>query len=177
MISLGVAFLGLTTVTPAEAGGVDLSVGIGLPVPVVVAAPPMIVQSGPVVVSPPAVVVQEPPIMNGRPLPPGLANKYSGSPPPYGWKSQTRARHGWDHDDEVPWGVRAADDASQVRRLPSVLQGNGAPSWAGVSRNGLYGCEQMMWQTVRAFQPSAVLVNHTSGPRTGPSTPTYALHR
>jgi hypothetical protein len=101
MISWGVAVLGLTTITPAQAGGVDLSIGIGLPVPVVVAPapvvvapPPMIVQPAPVVVSPPAVVVQEPPIVYGRPLPPGLAKKYSGYPPPSGWKSQKRARHG-----------------------------------------------------------------------------------
>ena len=82
MISLGVAFLGLTTVTPAEAGGMDLSMGIGLPVPVVVAPPPMIVQSGPVVVSPPAVVVQEPPHHEWAPLAPGVGQQILWLPSP-----------------------------------------------------------------------------------------------
>ncbi len=106
LIRVGVVCLGLAPVTPAFAGGVDVSIGIGVPAPVVVAPapvfvapPPVIVQPAPVLVSPPAVVVQEPPVGSGRPLPPGLAKKYYGySQGRHGHKHHHK-HHGWHADD------------------------------------------------------------------------------
>ena len=70
---LGIASLALPL--PAHAGGLRVSIGPGLPVPVVVApAPvvvtrpqPVIVQSAPVVVTRPPVVVSEPRVEFERP--------------------------------------------------------------------------------------------------------------
>jgi hypothetical protein len=106
IVGSGVVMLGLIIVAPAQAGGVDVSIGIGLPSPIVIApgpvvvAPqPMIVQPAPVLVYPPPVVVQEPPIVYGRPVPPGLAKKYYGYPRYYGKKVYRHKHRGWDDDD------------------------------------------------------------------------------
>jgi hypothetical protein len=95
MIGLGVVTLGLAMVTPAQAGGVDVSIGIGLPVPMVVAPAPVVVAPPPVVVYPPAVVAP-PPMRYGYPLPPGLAKKYDRYPPYYGGKFYRHKHRGWD---------------------------------------------------------------------------------
>jgi hypothetical protein len=106
LIGSGLVSLGLAMVAPAQAGGVDLSIGIGLPIPMVIGPAPVVVTPSPVmippapmVVSPPAVVVQEPPVVYGRPWPPGLAKQYSGYPPAYGRTWHRHKHHGW-HDDD-----------------------------------------------------------------------------
>ena len=53
---------------PASAGGVHVSIGLGVPVypaPVVVAPPPAVVYPAPVVVAPPPVVYGAPPVVVG----------------------------------------------------------------------------------------------------------------
>jgi hypothetical protein len=50
---------------PAQAGGVHVSIGVGLPV--VVAPAPVIVQRAPIIMVPPPVVVSEPQVVYGYP--------------------------------------------------------------------------------------------------------------
>ncbi len=103
---LGVSLIGLAMPTAAYAGGVSLSIGIGIPFPVAVAPAPVLVAPAPVVVQPAPVVVQPPPVVMyqepvmiaqpypvyqpyavyPRPLPPGLAKKYYGYRPVRGYK-------------------------------------------------------------------------------------------
>jgi hypothetical protein len=94
-----VGFCGLAALAlprPAHAGGVHVSLGFGLPVPVFVAppppvvypAPPVYVYPAPVVVEHPPVVVQ-PPVVYGQPYYRGYAS-YGGYGRPW------RHRH---HDD------------------------------------------------------------------------------
>ena len=59
---------------PAQAGGVQVSIGVGLPfpgvvypAPVIVAPQPVIVQRAPVIVTEPPVVVAEPRVVYGYP--------------------------------------------------------------------------------------------------------------
>jgi len=69
IMGLGV-FLGLATLALpqlAHAGGVHVSFGFELPVPVVVAPPPVYVQPAPVVVAPPPVYVQPAPVVVAPP--------------------------------------------------------------------------------------------------------------
>jgi hypothetical protein len=91
------AFVGLTITIAvwampqsAQAGGVHLSIGVGIPAPVYVGPPPVVVHPAPVIIQPaPGVVypgaVFPPPVVYtvpygvyGRLLPPGLAKKYHG---------------------------------------------------------------------------------------------------
>lgn len=95
---LGIASLALSL--PAHAGGLHVSIGVGLPFPVAVVpapvvvapAPPVVVQPVPVVVAPPPVVVAEPRVVRARWLPLGIAKQYYGDHPKH-WKHH---RH---HDD------------------------------------------------------------------------------
>jgi PXPV repeat-containing protein len=73
-----VGMASLTLPFPAQAGGVQVSVGVGLPVVVapapvivqpapVVVPQPVIVQRAPVIIAPPPVVVSEPQVVYGYP--------------------------------------------------------------------------------------------------------------
>jgi len=64
MTLVGMASLSLPF--PAQAGGVHVSIGVGLPV--VVAPAPVIVQPAPVVVSQPVIVQRAPVIVTGPPV-------------------------------------------------------------------------------------------------------------
>jgi hypothetical protein len=97
---LGMSLLALAGPWSAHAGGVHVSVGFELPVPVaVVPAPaPVVVAPAPVVVYPAPVVVRRPPVVIEERrviyrdhLPPGLAKKF------YGHKHVHRKHH--HHDD------------------------------------------------------------------------------
>jgi hypothetical protein len=92
---------------PAHAGGVHLSIGVGIPTPVYVGPPPIVVHPAPVfvhpapsvvypgVVYPPPVVYSVPSDVYGRPLPPGLAKKHHGRYPGHGYKFYKHGKHGW----------------------------------------------------------------------------------
>jgi hypothetical protein len=98
---LGLSLLALTVPLPVYAGGVHVSVGFELPVPVAVvpAPPPVVVAPAPVIVQRPPVVVQQPPVVIEERrviyrdhLPPGLAKKV------YGY-DHGRWKHYHHHDD------------------------------------------------------------------------------
>jgi hypothetical protein len=98
-IGLGLSIIALIAPLPAHAGGVHLSIGIGIPAPVYVAPPPAVVYPAPVLIQPPPAMVYPPPVVYtapcdvyGRPLPPGLAKKYYGYHPGHGYKFY---KHGW----------------------------------------------------------------------------------
>lgn len=89
---LGVSMAGLAMSTPAYAGEVHLSIGLGIPLPVevvpapvVVASPPVIVWPASVIAHPYPVVIAEPYIVHHHHLPPGLAKKYYGKHPKHHW--------------------------------------------------------------------------------------------
>jgi hypothetical protein len=100
---LGIGLAGLVAPTPAHAGGVHLSIGIGIPAPVYVAPPPVVVTPAPVVVYPEPHVIYPPPVVFVDPhpgyrayhLPPGLAKKSYGYHPAYGYKFRKHHRHDW----------------------------------------------------------------------------------
>jgi len=71
----------------AQAGGVHVSIGVGLPLPVVV-APPIVVAPAPVVVYPAPVVVAQPPVLVAAPQ---VIERY----PRYPYKHWRR--HPWKH--------------------------------------------------------------------------------
>ena len=107
LVFLGMNLLALAIPWSAHAGGVHVSVGFELPVPVavvpapapvVVAPAPVVVYRPPVVVYPAPVVVRQPPVVLEERrviyrdhLPPGLAKKF------YGYE-QVRWKH-HHHDD------------------------------------------------------------------------------
>ena len=111
LVGLGVILATWAMPTPANAGGVHLSIGIGVSTPVYVAPLLLVVRPAPVIVQPaPRVVypgvVYPPPVaytapcdVYGRPLPPGLAKKhhgyYPGYYPAYGYKFYKHGRPGW----------------------------------------------------------------------------------
>jgi len=92
---------------PAHAGGVHLSIGVGIPAPVYVVPPPVIVQPAPVIIQPepnyiypgvvypPPIVYTVPYGVYGRALPPGLAKKYHRHHPGHGYKFYKHGKHGW----------------------------------------------------------------------------------
>lgn len=91
-----VAFLGMGLVSlmlpwPAQAGGVHVSVGFGIPLPVVVAPVPVYVQPAPVVVYRPPVVVYPAPVVVADPYPRRAYYPYYGN----GWHK--KARHWKQH--------------------------------------------------------------------------------
>jgi hypothetical protein len=89
---LGLSLLALAVPWSAHAGGVHISVGFELPVPVavvpvpapvvvtpapvVVQRPPMVVYPAPVIVRQPPVVIEERRVLYRDHLPPGLAKKF-----------------------------------------------------------------------------------------------------
>jgi hypothetical protein len=96
----------------AAAGGVRLSIGIGIPAPVYVAPPPIVVHPAPVIVQPGPAVVYPPPVVYSspygvyaHPLPPVFIQQPRGYYPIYGYKSYKHGKHGkWGrskhrHDD------------------------------------------------------------------------------
>ncbi|MBI3302850.1 MAG: hypothetical protein HYZ72_12365 [Deltaproteobacteria bacterium] len=90
---LGVSLAGLAILPPAHAGDFHLSIGLGIPfpvavvpTPVVVAPPAVIVQPAPVFAYSAPVVIAEPYIVRPHRLPPGLAKKYHGYHPVYGYR-------------------------------------------------------------------------------------------
>jgi len=87
---LGMGLVSLTIPWPAQAGGVHVSVGLGIPVPVVVAPAPVYVQPAPVYVQRPPVVVHQPSVVVAEPYAWQAYYPYSGHG---GWR---RARH-WRH--------------------------------------------------------------------------------
>lgn len=97
---LGVSMVGLAMPGVAHAGGIHLSIGIGVPAPVyvapapvVVAPPPVFVRPAPIITYPAPVVIAEPPVVYARPLPPGLAKRYYGYHPAYGYKYYKHGRY------------------------------------------------------------------------------------
>ena len=120
LCGVGIMLSGLLRPVPAEAGGLHVSIGLGIPVPVgvvpapvVVAPAPIIVQQPPVVVVPSPVIVQPapviaypPPLVVGPPvvayppyLSPGFAQPYRGDPAGDGYRWARHWKHGH-HDDE-----------------------------------------------------------------------------
>lgn len=98
---LGISLAGF--IAPAQAGGVHLSIGIGIPAPVYVAPAPVVVAPAPVVVYPAPRIVYAPPVVVVEPyvvykqhhLPPGLAKKYYGYHPVHGYKQYKPGKHKW----------------------------------------------------------------------------------
>ena len=82
--TLGLAGLGVSN---AASAGVHFGIGIGLPIPAVVAAPPVVVASAPVVA--PAPVVAYPPVAYGY-YGPGYYGPYY-----HGYRAYPRAVVGW----------------------------------------------------------------------------------
>jgi hypothetical protein len=92
---------------PAHAGGVHLSIGVGIPAPVYIGPPPVVVHPAPVIIQPepsyiypgvvypPPVVYTVPYGVYGRPWPPGLAKKYPGHHYGHGYKFYKHGKHGW----------------------------------------------------------------------------------
>ena len=103
VVFLGLSMIGLAAPGAVHAGGVHLSIGIGVPTPVYVTPPPVVVAPAPVIVQPPPVVmypspavIAEPPVVYARPLPWGLEKRYYGYHPAYGYKYY---KH-WKHDND-----------------------------------------------------------------------------
>jgi hypothetical protein len=99
-VGLGLSVAMLTWPQSAQGGG--LRITIGIPAPVYVAPPPVLVYPAPVLVHPPPHVVYPPPVayaapygVYGRPLPPGLAKKYYGFHPAYGYKFYKYGKPKW----------------------------------------------------------------------------------
>jgi hypothetical protein len=107
LVGLAVSIAVLVIPQSAHAGGVHLSIGIGIPAPVYVVPPPVVVGPAPIIVQPaPGIVypgvVYPPPVaytvpydVYGRPLPPGLAKKYYGHYPGHGYKFYKHGKRGW----------------------------------------------------------------------------------
>jgi hypothetical protein len=107
-IGLGLSIVALAVPGQALAGGIRISIGV--PAPVYVAPPPVVVYPAPIVVQPPPRFVYPPPVafsvpygVYGRPLPPGLAKKYYGYHPAHGYKFYKHGKHHrkhHHHDDD-----------------------------------------------------------------------------
>ena len=94
----------------ADAGGVRLSIGIGIPAPVYVAPLPIVVHPAPVVVQPapglvypgvvypPAVTYTPPYGVYGHPVPPVIVKQHRGYRPAHGYKFYKHGKPGrWHH--------------------------------------------------------------------------------
>ena len=107
LVGLGISLVTWVMPAPADASGVHLSIGIGIPAPVYVAPPPIIVRPAPAIVQPapgivyPGVVYPPPGVYavpygtNGPPVPPIIVREhrgYHGYHPAYGYKFY---KHGW----------------------------------------------------------------------------------
>jgi hypothetical protein len=101
---LGMGLVSLMLPWPAQAGGVHVSVGFGLPLPVVVAPAPVYVEPAPVYVEPAPVYVQPAPVVIHRrpvvvhPAPVVVADPYPRQVyyPDYGHHWHKKAKH-WKH--------------------------------------------------------------------------------
>jgi hypothetical protein len=95
---------------PADAGGVRVSIGIGIPAPVYVAPPPVVVHPAPVIVQPaPRIVypgvVYPPPVaytipygVYGHPVPPVIVKQHRGHHHAHSYKFYKHRKHGrWHH--------------------------------------------------------------------------------
>jgi hypothetical protein len=102
VICLGLGMAALAVPQLAHAGGVRLSIGIGIPALVYVAPAPVVVAPAPVLVYPPPAVVYQSPVVVTPPyfvdkhhFPPGIAKKYHGYRPAYGYKIYKPGMRGW----------------------------------------------------------------------------------
>jgi hypothetical protein len=102
VICLGLGIAALTVSQPAHAGGLRLSIGIGIPAPVYVAPVPVVVAPAPVLIYPPPAVVYQYPVVVTRPyfvhkhhFPPGLAKKYYGYHPAHSYKFYKPGKRRW----------------------------------------------------------------------------------
>jgi hypothetical protein len=107
LVGLGVSLITWMMPPAADAGGVHLSIGIGIPAPVYVAPPPIVVHPAPVIVQPapgivypgvaypPPVVYAVPYGAYGNPVPPVIVKKHHGYYPAYGYKFYKHGRRGW----------------------------------------------------------------------------------
>ena len=84
---LSMGLVSLMIPWPAQAGGVHVSVGFGLPFPVVVAPVPVYVEPAPVYVQPAPVVVYPAPVLVADPYP------RQGYSPYYGHRWNKKAKH------------------------------------------------------------------------------------
>jgi hypothetical protein len=94
---LGMGLVSLMLPWPAQAGGVHVSVGFGLPFPVVVAPVPVYVEPAPVYVQPAPVVIHRPSVVV-HPAPVLVADPYPRQVyyPYYGHRWHKKAKH-WKH--------------------------------------------------------------------------------
>jgi hypothetical protein len=111
LVGLGVCLVTWVMPSPAQAGGVRVSIGIGIPAPVYVAPPPVVVHPAPVIVHPaPGIVypgVVYPPSaaftvpygVYGHPVPPVIVKKHRGYHHAHGYKFYKHRKHGWGHRD------------------------------------------------------------------------------
>jgi hypothetical protein len=102
LVGVAVSIATLALPQRAHAGGVHLSIGIGIPAPVYVAPPPAVVYPAPVIVQPAPRLVYPPPVtysapcdVYGRPLPPGLAKKHYGYHPAHGYNFYKPGKRWW----------------------------------------------------------------------------------
>jgi hypothetical protein len=107
LAALGVSLATWVLPPAADAGGVRLSIGIGVPAPVYVVPPPVVVHPAPVIVQPAPSVVY-PPLgayavpygVYGHPVPPVIVKKhhgYHGYHPARGYKFYKHGKPGWWH--------------------------------------------------------------------------------
>jgi hypothetical protein len=124
---LGITVAGMAMPTPGSAGGIHLSIGVGIPFPVAVVPAPVVVAPAAVIVQPAPIIVQQPPVVVApapvlvQPAPvfaypppvvvappvmvyppyrlPGFARPFYGDPPgyEYRWARHWEHRH---HDDD-----------------------------------------------------------------------------
>ena len=102
---LGMSLIGLIVPLPARAGGVHVSIGVELPVPVAVFPAPVFVAPAPVIVRPAPVFVPQAPVVIEEQrvrypgyLPPGLAKKFYGYQHVRGYGYYKHWKH--HHDDD-----------------------------------------------------------------------------
>jgi hypothetical protein len=106
-VGLGFSVAALVVPVSAHAGGIRISIGI--PAPVYVEPPPVVVYPAPVVVQPAPGIVYPPPVAFSAPygvyrhhVPPGFAKQHYGYHPAYGYKFYKHKKHHrkHHHDDD-----------------------------------------------------------------------------
>jgi PXPV repeat (3 copies) len=97
---LAVSVVGLALPALTDAGGVRLSIGIGIPAPVYVAPAPVFVAPAPIIVQPAPRIVYPPPVVYTAPYgvyghhyPSGIAKPYYGYHPAHSYKFYKHGRH------------------------------------------------------------------------------------
>jgi hypothetical protein len=100
VVALGIVLGSVILATTAQAGGVHVSIGLGLPVPVYVAPPPVVVVPAPVIVQPMPGIIYPPPVVLTPPyiiyrshMPPGHGRRYYGHHTVYGYKPYKYHKH------------------------------------------------------------------------------------